>query len=116
MWKCHVLDFQALDEIQDTLYKCKTLSNHHLSFSASRGDCIKVDDGELNVPGFGVSNREVGVGGDILMIFICEKKVMWDDCKFWMTAEKSTWLLKMIYYFTVCDRGESYFFSLLGQG
>lgn len=33
-----------------------------------------------------------------------------------MTAEKSTWLLKMIYYFTVCDRGESYFFSLLGQG
>lgn len=44
------------------------------------------------------------------MIFICEKKVMWDDCKFWMTAEKSTWLLKMIYYFTVCDRGESYFF------
>lgn len=37
------------------------------------------------------------------MIFICEKKVMWDDCKFWMTAEKSTWLLKMIYYFTVCD-------------
>lgn len=56
------------------------------------------------------------MGGDILMIFICEKKVMWDDCKFWMTAEKLTWLLKMIYYFTVCDRGESYFFSLLGQG
>lgn len=34
---------------------------------------VEVDDGELHVPGFGVSNREVGVGGDILMIFICEK-------------------------------------------